>query len=118
MRETLRPGARPKTDRKTVDQLEAAEAERRAGLSPRSIALTDEEWGVIDTAIPDVVEMMGDVRNVFYNLAYVEDLDWPWVNSMMRLVARAIASTEDKELYALGRLDAAIRQSGSKGARQ
>jgi hypothetical protein len=98
--------------------MEAAEAERRTRLSSRSVALTDDEWSVIDTAIPDVLEMVGDVRNVFHDLSYQSDLDQPWVNSMMRLASRAIASMEHKELRVLDRLDAAIRHSDRKGAKQ
>lgn len=103
---------------KSFAEMEAAEAERRAGLAPRSVALTDEEWSAIDTAIPDVLEMVADVRNVFHDLAYQSDLDQPWVNSMMRLASRAIASMEHKELRVLDRLDAAIRHSDRKGAKQ
>lgn len=102
----------------SFDQMEVAEAERRTRLSPRSVALTDDEWGIIDTAIPDVLEMVGDVRNVFHDLAYQSDLDQPWVNSMMRLASRAIASMEGRELRVLDRLDAAIRHSGRQGAKQ
>ena len=90
----------------------------QAQKSARTIELTNAEWSTIDTGIPDVIELLDDVRNVFFDLAYQEDLDQPGVNAMMRLAARAIKSMEDKELHALERLDLAIRHSRREGGQQ
>lgn len=90
----------------------------RSQKSLRTIALTNAEWSAIDTAIPDVIELLDDVRNVFFDLAYQEDLDQPGVNAMMRLAARAIKSMEDKELLVLERLDLALRHSRREGEQQ
>ena len=90
----------------------------RSQKSSRTIELTNAEWSTIDTAVPDVIELLDDVRNVFFDLAYQEDPDRPGVNAMMRLAARAIKSMEDKELHALERLDLAIRHSRREGGPQ
>lgn len=68
-------------------------------------------WLELDTAIPDIIEMVSDVRYIFFDLAYQEDLDKPGINSMMRLAARALLSFEGKELQALDQLDGIIRRS-------
>lgn len=99
---------------KTVEQVEAEMAANRERLvqeSSRTVTMTAGEWGTIDTALSDVVEMLTDVRNVLHDLAYSDDLDRAQVNSMMRLAARAVASMEGKELHILDRLDTAIRHA-------
>lgn len=62
------------------------------------------------------MEVLFDVRNVFNELAYADDLDQPWVNSMMRLAARAVQGMEDKEILALDKLDASIRNAAEEDA--
>ena len=94
-----------------TDALIAAETDRRTLLQPRMVELTTEEWSGIDTAIPDIIELLNDVRNGFWDLSYTEDLDQPGVNSIMRLAARAVQSMENKEIHVLGRLDTAVRSS-------
>lgn len=89
---------------KMADDLIAAETERQKRLSHRKIGLTAEEWSGIDTAIPDIIEIMSDVRNVLFDLSYMQDLDVPGVNSIMRLAGRAVQSMEDKEIRVLERL--------------
>lgn len=91
-----------------TDALIAADTDRRTLLQPRMVELTTEEWRSLDTAIPDIIELMNDVRNVFWDLSYTEDLDQPGVNSIMRLAARAVQSMENKEIQVLGRLDTAV----------
>ncbi len=106
---------------KTPKQIAAErmrEQDRLARKSSRTIALTVEEWRTIDTAIPDVIELLDDVRSVLSGLAYMDDLDRPAVNSMMRLAARAIESTEDKEVRVLDRLDLSIRHEASREAEE
>ena len=56
-----------------------------------------------------------NIRNLFLDLAYREDLDVPEVNSTMRLVARAVQGFEEKECRALDALDFAIRHSAKGG---
>lgn len=70
---------------KSLEEMEAEEAERQTRLSCRLVDLTDAEWSMIDTAIPDVLELLNDVRNVFDDIAYMDGLDRPGVNSMLRL---------------------------------
>ena len=55
-----------------------------------------------------------DVGNVLNDLNYMDDLDRPWIKSMLRLAARAITSMEPKELRVLDQLDGAIRRSSRK----
>ena len=84
---------------KTAEETKAEMAAKAAALaqkSCRNITMTAGEWIAIDTAISDVMEVLFDVRNVFNELAYADDLDQPWVNSMTRLSARAIHGLEDK----------------------
>lgn len=90
---------------KTPEQI--AEAE----LSSRKVALTNKEWSVIDTAIPDIIEMLYDFENLCTHLAYEDDLDALWVNSTVRLCARAVRSVEARELAVLQKLDYAIRHA-------
>ena len=103
---------------KTVEEWHAEQAAIRDALkakTTRGIVLTEGDWSALDTAIPDTLEMVADVRNVFFSLAYRVDLDVPEVNSTMRLVARAVQSFEDKECRALDALDFAIRHSPKGG---
>lgn len=90
----------------------------RPAASARTVQLTQDEWHVLDTAIPDIIEVLADVRNVFHDLAYQGDLDQAWVNSVMRLAARAVTSMEEKEVHVLDRLDVALRHSTREGASQ
>jgi hypothetical protein len=99
-----------------IEELIAKEAERRASLTSRIVGLTDDEWNALDTAIPDVLEVIYDVRNVFRDLADMHDLDRPAVNSIMRLAARAVLSMKDRELQVLDRLDTAVRTSQLEAA--
>ena len=66
---------------------------------------------MIDTGIPDIIELLQDVRNVFFDRAYASDLDQPGVNSIMRLAARAVMSMEDNEARVLDRLDHVLRHA-------
>jgi len=100
---------------KSVEEMLTAESERRTIISRRTVGLTAEEWNCLDTTIPDVIELLHDVKNVFFDLSYLEDLDKPGINSIMRLAGRAVQSMEDKELHVLDRLDTAVR-SARKGA--
>ncbi|MFC3059416.1 hypothetical protein [Paenirhodobacter populi] len=104
---------------KTAEQIKvemAATAEGLAQKSARTITMTAGAWSTIDTAIPDVIEMLSDVRNVLHELAYADDLDQPWVNSVMRLSARAMQSMQDKEILVLDQLDVAIRDATEEDA--
>lgn len=99
---------------KTVEEIEAGRVkaeERRAKHSARIVTLSEGEWDGVDTALPDVIELLNDVGNVFSMLAWTEDLDWPEFNSMMRMAARAVRSFEENELAVLDRLDTGIRQA-------
>lgn len=99
---------------KTPDEIAAKAAKASAHEAQkvsRVVELTNAQWSELDTAIPDVIELCGDVGNVFLELAYREDLDQPPVNSIMRLASRAVRSMERKEIEALDRLDTAIRHA-------
>lgn len=95
---------------KTADEMKAA-TENRLNLSRRLVEMTDEEWSGLDTAIPDIIEIMDDVRNIFFDFSYAADLDRPAINSIMRLAARAVQSMQDNEVKVLDRLDLAMRAS-------
>ncbi len=100
---------------KTLEEMQAAKVAPQTHVSSRVVGLTDEEWSGVDTAIPDVIELLSDVRNVFLDLSYMEDLDQPGVNSILRLAGRAVQSMIYKEVQILDRLDVAVRSS-RKGA--
>lgn len=95
----------------------ARKAEDRARLMSRNITLTNQQWSAVDTAIPDVIGAMYDVKNVFSLFAWADDLDTHSVNSVLRLCARAIESMADKELEALDSLDKELRVA-CKGGRE
>ena len=99
-----------KTVAEVVRQTAKTNADANHTVS-RELALSNAQWSELDTAIPDVIEMVSDVRNVFYEIAYQEDLDKTSINSMMRLAARALLSFEGKEIVALDQLDNAIRHA-------
>ena len=99
---------------KSVEEMKAellAETAAKEGQSSRVITLPQEDWSAIDTAIPDTIEILHDVRCLLHSMAYEEDLDQPWVNAALRLAARAVQSMEEKEVATLDRLDAAIRKT-------
>ena len=103
-----------KTAEEMKAQMAAAEAERarlRAEKQPRTVTLTVGDWSDIDTAIPDVIELLTDLGNVLNDLAYDRDLDRPCVDGVLRLAARAIRSMEAKEINAIDQLDEAIRRA-------
>ena len=99
-----------KTVAEMAEQMAKANADK-AQLETRELALSKVQWSQLDTAIPDIIEMVSDVRNVFFDMAYQEDLDRPNINSIMRLAARALLSFEGKEIPALDQLDYVIRHS-------
>ena len=102
---------------RSVEERNAITAKERAEASEvqiRTIALTAQQWSLIDTAIPDLIKLLDDVYHVFFHLAYEDDLDWPWVNSSMRLAARGIQSFQAKEIAVLDKLDFAIRHALDK----
>lgn len=104
---------------KTAEQIKAdfaAQAKQLARKSARTITLAVGDWRGLDTAIPDIIETLADVRNLFSGLACMDDLDRGVVHSMMRLAARAIESTEEKEVRLLDRLDSTIRQEAAREA--
>lgn len=80
----------------------------------RTIALSEDEWSSLDTAIPDIIETLQDLYFVMHSLSYEKDLDQPQVNSTLRLAARAVRSMEDKEVRALDRLDHVIRHANPR----
>jgi len=99
---------------KSVEEMKAelaAEAKAGERLSSWVITLSKQDWSAIDTAIPDTIEILHDVRCLLHSMAYEEDLDQPWVNAALRLAARAVQSMEEKEVATLDRLDAAIRKT-------
>ncbi len=96
---------------KSVEEMLAAETERRTLISRRTVGLTAEEWNCLDTTIPDIIEILHDVRNVFLDLSYTDDLDKAGVKSILRLAGRAVQSMENKEIHVLDRLDTAVRSS-------
>ena len=103
---------------RTVEEIAAdtaKEAERRAQVSSRTVALKVAEWEALDTAIPDVIEILFDVGRVFSMLAWTDDLDNPGINSIMRIAARAVRSMEGKEIDALDRLDTGVRHATKGG---
>ena len=68
---------------KTVEEWQAEQAAREGALkssAARNIVLTEGDWSALDTAIPDLIEVVADVRMVFLDLAYRHDLDVPEVN--------------------------------------
>ena len=83
-----REGKVIKTVAEVVEQMAKADA-HKAQLETRELALSIAQWSELDTAIPDIILIVSDVRNVFFDMAYQEDLDKPGINSMMRLAARA-----------------------------
>ena len=99
-----------KTVAEMAEQTAKASAQK-AQLEARELALSNAQWSELDVAIPDIIEMVSDVRNVFWDMAYQECLDKPSINSMMRLAARALLNFEGKEIEALDQLDSAIRRS-------
>lgn len=98
----------------TTDQQPASDdhlTDRRTRISRRTVGLTAEEWSGVDTAIPDIIELLHDVRNVLLDLSYMANLDKPGINSIMRLAGRAVQSMENKEIQVLERLEMAVRSS-------
>jgi len=53
----------------------AREAERRARVCARTVSLPNAISEARDTAIPDTIEFVGDVRNVCTMLSSSDDLD-------------------------------------------
>lgn len=103
---------------KDIKEIEAEMAKAKAKASEnatRAIELSNADWSAIDRAIPDVMEMLTDVQNVFSLLAWAEDLDRIEVRSVLRISCRAVQSMEDKEFMALDRLDTAVRRAGMGG---
>ena len=100
----------------TKSQQAAKETAPDAQLAPRELVLSAAQWSELDTAIPDLIEMVNDIGNVFMDLSYQQDLDQPQINSILRLAGRAVRSMEGKEIQALDRLDYIIRHS-KKGSR-
>ena len=103
---------------KDIREIEAERAKAKAKASenaPRVIELTNADWSEIDRALPDVMEVLTDVQNVFSLLAWAEDLDRIEVRSVLRMSCRAVQSMEDKEIMALDRLDTAVRRAGKGG---
>ena len=71
----------------TAEEMKAEMEERKmheAVLEQRSIRLTKAEWVALDTAIPDIIGTMRDIKNVFVDLSYMEDLNQFNVTAMMR----------------------------------
>lgn len=104
---------------KTVEEMKAEaaqEAERLARVSRRQVALTNKNWERLDTAIPDVVQMLFDVRDVFTMFTWLDDLDTPAVNAVMRIAARAVDSMTDNEMAALERAGDALRRARTEDA--
>lgn len=101
---------------KPLDEQIEAEAKRRASLTSRTVGLTNDEWNALETAIPDVLEVIYDVRNVFNELGYMDGLDRPAISSILRLAARAVSRMEERELKVLDRLDTAVRASQLEAA--
>jgi hypothetical protein len=101
---------------KSLDEQIEAEAKRRASLTSRTVGLTNDEWNALETAIPDVLEVIYDVKNVFSELGYMDDLDRPAISSILRLAARAVSRMEERELKVLDRLDTAVRASQLEAA--
>ena len=99
-----------KTVAEVVRETAKASAEVNQTVS-RKVKISAALWSELDTAIPDIIEMVSDVRNIFFDLAYQEDLDKPGINSMMRPAARALLSFEGKELQGRDQLDGIIRRS-------
>jgi hypothetical protein len=96
---------------KTVEEMKAAKTEACTKVKLRKVGLTDEEWSALDTAIPDIIEVMHDVREMLIDLSFMGDLNKPGINSILRLASRAVQSLEVKEICILDRLDAAVRSS-------
>ena len=57
----------------------------------RKVTLQREDWRQIDTAIPDLIELIGDVKNVLQDLSYAEDMDREGMRSILRLAGRAVS---------------------------
>lgn len=88
---------------KSVEEMLAAETERRTLISRRTVGLTAEEWNCLDTTIPDIIEILHDVRNVFLDLSYTDDLDKAGVKSILRLAgARCKAWKTRKSTFLIG----------------
>lgn len=103
---------------KTIEEIAAERAQdekRRAQQTARIVTLSEGDWSELDVALPDVFELVNDLGNIFSMLAWAEDLDQPWITSMLKVAARAVRSMEDKELAALDRLDTGIRQAKQEG---
>ena len=101
---------------KTIEQVKAerkAAEEQAASLSARTIAMTGYDWDVLSTAIPDVVEVLHDLRNLLEMSALADfiGISKSQTASMMRLAARAVGSMENREIEALDRLDHTIRHA-------
>ena len=77
----------------------------------RAVSLSNADWHELDTALPDLIEMIADVRDLFSMVAWADGLDKVELRSVMRLACRAVQSFEAKEVSALNRLDAAIRHA-------
>lgn len=106
---------------KTAEHIKAemaAQAKQLARKSARTITLAAENWRGLDTAIPDIIETLADARNLFSGLACMDDPDRDMVHSMKRLAARAIESTEEKEVRLLERLDSTVREGAAREAEE
>lgn len=100
---------------KSVDEVKANAVEMGLGrdlrFRSRTVTLTSEDWSNIDTAIPDLIEMVHDIKTIFQDLSYAEKLDKEGIWSILRLAGRAVQSLEDKEVQVLDLLDTAIRSA-------
>ncbi|MCX7299914.1 MAG: hypothetical protein NTX73_05975 [Rhodobacterales bacterium] len=104
----------PGKSEEEIKVIAAKEEAQRSARLPRTLLLTNQQWSDLDTAIPDLIELLNDVGNMCFDLSYEQDLDQPWVNSVLRLAARAIRGMEEKEIDVLEKLDNAIRTAPDK----
>ena len=104
---------------KTDEQIRAemaAEKERRGKPVSVTIELTEDLLSQLDTALPDVGELINDAAGVFEFLAdglttQCIDREYSAAWSVMRLAARALRMAEHQELAAIATLDARLRSS-------
>ena len=74
-----------------------------------TIEVTEADLSALDTAIPDTIELLNDVGNLLWMLAYTDDLDQPEINSVLRLAAKAVRSAESRDIAVIERFSAAVR---------
>lgn len=104
---------------KTTEEIKAKQAADAAALDEktlRKVSLTQPQWRAVDSALPDMVELLFDVRTVLGTLAYAASMDSTEVGAILRLGVRAVQAFEEHDGVAISDLDFAIRHAQKEDA--